>query len=129
MHGFELLERARDASAKLLAVERAPVAGSPEAVGAAILLVFDVGRILVVPDAVANVLHLETLEQAPKGMQSSLEEEPWWRVLGCLLTGAAAEDSSRVLRLELRTGPATPRTVTLTLEGESIRSALEGPPG
>jgi len=127
VRGFEVLERARDARAKLLAVERLPGVGSDERLAAAFLLVFDAGRVLVAGETGGGTLcalHLEDGEEAPGGMISSLEEEPWWRLLGSPLWGAWVEAEGRVLRLQLRSDDDSPRFVTLTSEGDAVRSAL-----
>jgi hypothetical protein len=131
VRGFELLDRARDGQAKLLAVERLPSTGGDEQLAAAFLLVFDAGRILVAGDAAAGELcamHIDDEDAAPSGLQSSLEDEPWWRVIGSPLCGAWAESDGRVLRLQLRADADAPRFVTLALEGESVRSALAEAP-
>ena len=128
MRGFELFDRARDAGAKLLAAERLPAVDASEGVGAAFLIVFDAGRILVSADAAngsLHAMHLEDAEDVPSGMVSGLDEEPWWRVLGCTLVGAEVDADGSCLRLELTPTGAEPRLLTLALEGESVRSSLE----
>ena len=127
MRGFEILERARDARAKLLAVERLPGVGSDESLAAAFLLVLDAGRVLVSCETGGGVLcamHFEDGEEVPGGMISSMEEEPWWRLLGSPLRGAWAEAEGRVLRLQLRDDDDSPRFVSLTCEGDAVRAAL-----
>ena len=126
------LHGARDAEAKLLAVERLPGVGGDEQLGAAFLLVFDAGRVLVAAEAETRslcALHSEDKEDAPSGMISSIEEEPWWRVLGCPLSGVWDETEGAVLRLELRSEGAARRFITLTAEGEAVRCALAQAPG
>ena len=125
MQGFEIIERVRDARAQLLAVERLPCGEEEEGLGMSFLLVFDVGRLLVVPDGEALCIrHIEQAEDVPGGMRSSLEEEPWWRVLGCSVSGAWSEPNGKRLRLELASGDAAPRSIALSLESGAVRSAL-----
>jgi hypothetical protein len=127
VRGFEVLERARDARAKLLAVERLPGVGSDEQLAAAFLLVFDAGRVLVAGETAGHALcatHLEASEDVPGGMVSTLEDEPWWRVIGSPLCGAWVEADGRVLRLQLRSDEDAPRFITISCEGEAVRSAL-----
>ena len=131
MRGFDVIERARDAQAKLLAVERLPGVGGDEQLGAAFLLVFDAGRILISADTDSTALcaiHLEDSEDVPSGMVSAAEEEPWWRLLGAPLRGAWAESGGAVLRLQLRGDDESPRFATLGCEGEAVRSALARAP-
>jgi hypothetical protein len=127
IRGFELLEHACEARAKLLSVERLPAVGGDEQLGAAFLLVFDVGRILLAPETGSAALfatHLEDADDVPTGMLSSIEDEPWWRVLGAPVCGLWAESGGSVLRLQLRDDSESPRFVTLACEGEAVRSAL-----
>ena len=51
MSAVEVFERARDAGARLLSVERLPGVTADEQLAAGFLLVFDVGRVLVAADA------------------------------------------------------------------------------
>ena len=127
MRGFEILERARDAQAKLLSVERLPGVGGDEQLGAAFMLVFDAGRVLVAGETASDALcatHLEEADDVPSGMVPGIEEEPWWRLIGSPLFGAWAEADGSVLRLQLRSDDDNPRFVTLVREGEAVRSAL-----
>lgn len=131
MRGIEILERIRDAKAKLLAVEQLPGVGGDEQLAAAFLLVFEVGRVLVAGDTAAGSLcaiQAEDADDVPGGMQTSLEDEPWWRVVGCPLHGSWSESDGRMLRLQLRGDTESPRFITLALEGEAVRSALARSP-
>lgn len=131
MHGIELFERARDAGGRLLSVERIPGVDADEQVSAGVVLVFDVGRILVATDGGTGRLHallLEDPDDVPSAAVSAIEDEPWWRLLGCPLASAFAEDDGRVLRLGLRIGDEAGRFVTLAAEGEAVRSALAAGP-
>lgn len=125
MQGFEILERARDARAPLLTVERLPRSDGDERLGDAFLLVFDAGRVLVTPDAEALCIrHIEQAEDLPVGLHSSVEEEPWWRVIGCALSGVWSEADGQTVRLELATEAAVPRSITLSFAAGAVRSAL-----
>lgn len=131
MHGIELFERARDAGGRLLSVERLPGVDADEQVSAGLVLVFDVGRILMATDGATgrlHALHLEDAEEVPSAAVSAIEDEPWWRLLGCPLASASVEDDGRVLRLGLRIGDEVGRFVTLTAEGEAVRTALAAGP-
>jgi hypothetical protein len=127
LRGLEIFDHARDAGAKLLSVERLPAVGGDEQLAAAFLLVFDAGRVLVAAETATRslcALYSEDKEDAPSGMLLSLEDEPWWRVLGCRLSGVWSQADGAVLRIELQTDGAAPRFITLSVEGEAVRSAL-----
>jgi hypothetical protein len=129
MEGFEIVERARDARAQLLAVERAPLAPREDALGSAILLVFDVGRVLVSVTGMHLVIrHIESSDDAPSGLLSCQEEEPWWRLLGCALSGAAVVAGGAGLRLELTSGGPESRFVELVPGSGGVRSTLVDAP-
>jgi len=126
VRGIEILDRIRDAKSKLLGVDRLP-GGGDEQLASAFLLVFELGRVLIAGDTTAGALcaiHLEDADDVPGGMQTSQEDEPWWRVIGCPLCGSWSESEGRVLRLQLREDTESPRFITLTLEGTTVRSAL-----
>lgn len=136
MDGIELFERARDAEAKLLTVERLPAPGQPneESVGVAVLLTLDAGCILVSAVPAAKKLHamqLEDKEDAPSGTVSAVEEEPWWRLLGAPLAGVWAEDAGAAVRLQFRNDADSPRFALLSLDDRDpscLRSDLvKGP--
>jgi len=136
MEGIEFFERARDAEAKLLAVERLPAPGQPneESLGVAVLLTLDAGRILVsaVPAAKKlHAMHLQDKEDAPSGTVSAVEEEPWWRLIGAPLVRVWAEDAGAALRLQFRNDDDSPRFALLSLDERDpscLRSALvKGP--
>ncbi|MEZ4215102.1 MAG: hypothetical protein R3E88_01360 [Myxococcota bacterium] len=134
MRGFELLERARDARAVLLTVLRVPPSSGADAEerGAAFVLVFDAGRVLVAPsDPGARDLcafPLESDDDVPADARSAAEEEPWWRVLGAPLAGAWSEEGGAVLRLQLRDDADAPRFASLRREGAGVRAAIARAP-
>lgn len=132
MQGVEVLERAGEARAQLLTVERAPVEGpgeGDERHGASFLLVFDVGRVLVAGEGDALCArHLESADDKPPGLVSSQEEEPWWRLLGCALSGVQSEDGGERLRLQFETGGPAPRVVTFAREPDAVRCELAATP-
>ena len=91
---MELLERAAEAEDRVLKVEQLVEQGaepSPEQ-GIGYLLTFDVGRVLVLPDARSSSLTLREIKNLEEieaiQLLSLAEEEPWWRVLGQRLTRA-----------------------------------------
>jgi hypothetical protein len=127
--GIELFERAAAAHAVLLAAQRLPGAAGAdrEQVGAAFLLTFDAGRILLSAQPETDGLHalqIENDEDLPSGLVDAQEEEPWWRVLGSPLARASAEDTGGCLRLQLREDADSPRTIEIVLRGESLRASL-----
>jgi hypothetical protein len=124
----EVFEHAAAAGGQLLQVERlAPAAGSGED-AAALVLTFDVGRILLSLDpgtARLVATHLATSGDVPGGALSANEEEPWWRLLGAALARATASEDASRLRLEFRIAGAAPRTLALVSDGIRLRASIE----
>jgi len=138
--GIELFERAAEARARILRVEQLVPegGGSNPACGAGYLLTFDVGRILVTPDAATGGLRLARIEERsdlPGGLLSLEEEEPWWRVAGNSITrvslaatdaGAAAGGGGvSAVRIQFREDEENPMVISLRFEGGSVRVTPE----
>ena len=139
--GIELFERAAEARARILRVEQLVPegGGSNPACGAGYLLTFDVGRILVAPDAATGGLRLARVEQRgdlPGALLSLEEEEPWWRVVGNSITrvwpagtGAGAAASAAevdAVRIQFREDEEDPKVISLSFEGGAVRVTTEG---
>jgi hypothetical protein len=134
--GIELFERAAEARGRILRVEQLVPegGGSNPACGAGYLLTFDVGRILVAPDAAAGGLRLTHVEQRGDlhGALLPLEEEdPWWRVMGSSITrawpaGAAASGGEpRDVRTQFREDEEDPKVISFRFEGGAVRVTTE----
>ena len=138
--GIELFERAAEARGRILRVEQLVPegGGSNPACGAGYLLTFDVGRILVAPDAASGGLRLAHVEQhgdLPGALLPLEEEEPWWRVVGNPITRAwpattgagAAASAGRVsaVRIQFREDEEDPRVISLSFEGGAVRATME----
>ena len=78
--------------------------------------------------AVLCAQHLESADDKPPGLVSSQEEEPWWRLLGCALSGVESADEGERLRLQFEAGGPEPRVVTLAREAEGVRCELAAVP-
>lgn len=128
-----VFERAAEAGGQLLRVE-ADRAGDS---AGALLLTFDIGRILVrSSDAGLRVTHLEKPEAAPAGLLILDEEDPWWRLLGNPLTaawpggvedgiGAQGLTSLMIVKLRFREESKNPRVVQLDSAGSQVRITLQ----
>lgn len=128
-----LLERAAEARGKLLRAE----ADRAGATVSALLLTFDVGRVLVTPTEKGLATRAITdPSEAPDGLAALDEEEPWWRVLGAPITaawpggveegvGASGLGSLMVLKMRFREESENPRVVRLEAAGAAIRVSLE----
>ena len=138
--GIELFEKAAEARGRILRVERlAPEGGgSNPACGAGYLLTFDVGRVLVTPDAAAGGLRLTHIEQRgdlPGAFLPLEEEDPWWRVLGNSITrawpapagaGAAASGGEvSAVRIQFREDEEDPKVISFRFEGDIVRVTTE----
>jgi len=124
----EVFERAAAAGGILLTAHRlAPAVGSDEDT-AALVLTFDVGRILVsIDSATAHLVatHVAEAGGVPGGAVNANEEEPWWRLLGAPLVRAAESVDASCLRLEFQPAGAQPRTLALVSDGVRLRAAIE----
>ncbi len=122
----ELLDRVVNASGVLLRVQCLHPDGMN---AAAILLTFDVGRLLLcvrpeVPGLTA--LGLEKPEDVPGGLVEAGEDDPWWMVLGNALCGVESRgaDGSAV-RLQFRKVDENPRFITFAARGAGVGVLLE----
>ncbi len=140
--GIELFERAVEASGRILRAERLLAAGSGDPMrGPGYLLTFDIGRILVAADPKGERL---LVREVPAGddlavrLASLDEEEPWWRVVGNVLTrvtrvwpapsGAGALGVSgevRGFRIQFREDDDNPRVVSFCYEAGGVRVGEE----
>ena len=119
-----LLDRVVDAGGVLLRVEYLHPDGMN---AAAILLTFDVGRLLLCVRSEAKgltALPLEKPEDVPGGLEDTGEDDPWWRILGNALCGV---DSQRPddIRLQFRKTEENPKFVTVAARGSRVRVELE----
>jgi len=120
----ELLDRVVGAGGVLLRVECLHPDGTN---AAAMLLTFDIGRLLVCvsPETPGvTVLSLERPEEVPGGLEDTGQEEPWWRILGNALCGVKARGSDGV-RLQFRKTDENPRFVAITARGTLVNAELE----
>ncbi len=137
--GIELFERAAEARARILRVDRLDGVGSDSVIcGLGYLLTFDVGRILVVADTDSGSLTLRQIDE-PSTLSGSLvvqdEAEPWWRVAGNPITrvwpgapgeGAAASTGAlRDVRIQFREDEENPKVVSLRFEAGTVQVAME----
>jgi len=126
---MDLFERVISARGRLLRVEQY---ADPEKRGAKVvpglLMTFDVGHILIWGDAKATMLQLEQIpnpDEVPNRLIRLDEKEPWWRILGSPLTAVQSLDEKTLYRLQFRESDRSPRTISLTLEGDRIRIGVE----
>ena len=122
--GIETFDRAIAAGAVLLKAEIEPVPRTSEAV-AALVLTFDVGRVLVRSDPRQEELVIESVAspgEQPKQLDDAAEEEPWWRLLGSPLTRAwrVPNELPATLCLQFRSDDENPRVVRLEARGEVL---------
>jgi hypothetical protein len=128
----EVLERAAGTNAQLLKVDLRPEASNATRLSA-LVLTFDVGRVLVRPEPQRAELSIDFIDAGaplPAGMSDGQEEEPWWRLLGHPLTRAwiVEGDLSGAVGLQFRADDQEPRIVTLQTQGASVSVRLENPP-
>ncbi len=128
-----VFERAAEAGGRLLRVE----ADREGDAAGALLLTFDIGRILVTSsDAGLKASHMEKPEAAPAGLSVLDEDDPWWRLLGQPLTAAwpgGVEDgigaqglrSLMIVKLRFREEAQNPRVVQLDSAGSQVRITLQ----
>ena len=129
---MELLERAAGTGAVLLQAEARSAAGSDELV-TALLLTFDVGRVLLRANPRRAELEAELLEpdaRPPAEVESAAEQEPWWRVLGEPLVRVWSMGPALAsgICMQFRADEKEPRIITLEPQGASVRVRLENPP-
>lgn len=126
---IEILERAADSGARLLRVEA--LSAVAEGVFPALLLTFDLGRVVVAVDEKSgglSLFHIENAEDVPDGRSDLAEEEPWWRLIGSPLFGVrrlASAEEPNGLRLQFRADTDKPHFVRLAPRGAALLSRLE----
>jgi hypothetical protein len=130
--GIELFERVAEVGAPLLKVDLRPEKQDASRLSA-LLLTFDVGRLLVRPDPRREELSIDVVVAGappPAGLVDGLEEEPWWRLLGSPVARVWTVEGG--LRggvcLQFRADDDAPRIVTLEAQGASLAVRLENPP-
>jgi hypothetical protein len=124
----EILERAIQAQGRLLRVERAPLAGPAGArASSALRLTFDVGIVTVRPGEDESGLEVQVGPGAgPESpvFVSAVEEDPWWRVMGCPLTRVQAQAAGGV-RVQFRGDQENPRWLALLPRGGGIEASAK----
>jgi len=124
----EVFERAAAEGGRLLKVDQLPLAAGSGNDAVALVLTFDVGRILVSFDSASSCLvatHVAELEDVPSGTVDASEAEPWWRLLGAPIVGVTEAEAGACLRLEFQVSGARPRTLALASDGIRLRAAIE----
>ena len=123
---MELLEKVAGAGGQLLRVE---VQGRGEI--SALILTFDVGRVLVEVDSASGLLLERHLEPGDSIQAASVqEEEPWWRVLGSPLSRVLDIDpggGSVGVALQFRPDGDNPRRIALLAGGSGLVVQLQKP--
>ena len=98
----------------------------------ALLLTFDVGRILIWGDAAGARIaceHIQDAEDVARKLVALDEKEPWWRVLGSSLARVEPITDPPGCRLQFRAERKNPRFIRLTLQGKLLYIELEKPAG
>jgi hypothetical protein len=127
---MEILERVAGTTSQLLRVELQ--AGAGDAV-AALILTFDVGRVLLHVDPATGRLaehHLEAGDPTPADLQIVDEEEPWWRLLGSPLARVLEIDPGEGVvgvALQFRGDEDNPRRVAVVARGKGLLIQLQQP--
>lgn len=126
---MNLFERIVSARGRLLRVEQYEDSEKKGAkVVPGLLMTFDVAHILIwgnAEDATLQLEHIPNPDEAPSRLMRLDEKEPWWRILGSPLTAVQSLDKKTVFRLQFRENDRSPRTISLTLEGDRIRIGME----
>ena len=131
---MQLLEAVAERGGCILQVDRGSPAGgtgTDEMSAPALLLTFDVARILVTakPGRALELRQVQTVEEAGGRLASASQDEPWWRVLGSPLVRASSEEAEggglRAVRLQFRPADQNPRVVSLRLDSSLVRVRLE----
>lgn len=123
----ELFERAAGAGAQLLRVDKRLHAGDRDSHAGALLLTFDVGRILVTADPARGALvatQVQSSESIPPGMVDASEDEPWWRLLGAPLAAARSTPDATRFELHFRMGEGRSRAAVLRLDAARVLASL-----
>lgn len=126
---MDLFERIVSARGRLLRVEQyADPAKRGTKVVPGLLMTFDVGHILIwgnTEPATLQLEHIPNPEEVPSRLVKLDEKEPWWRILGSPLTAVQSLENKTVYRLQFRESDRSPRTISLTLQGDRIRIGME----
>lgn len=132
---MELLERVVGAGGQLLRVELQVDAPADLATNgvSALLLTFDVGRVLLRNDPASGLLGeqiLEAGESTPSDWQNADDEDPWWRVLGSPLSRVSDIDSGKGVEgvaLQFRPDGDNPRRIAVVALGGGLVVQLQQP--
>ena len=125
---MEVFERAAAAGGRLLKVDQLPLADGSDEDAAALVLTFDVGRILVSFDSASSCLvatHVAEAGDVPGSTVDASEAEPWWRFLGAPLVAATESEAGACLRLEFQVAGARTRTLALVSDGTRLQATIE----
>jgi hypothetical protein len=124
----ETLERVVQAKGRLLRVERVPLAGPAGArVSSSLRLTFDVGIVTLRPGADEGDLAVDIGpgEEARSAVFVSVgDEDPWWRVIGCLLT-RVRERAAGGVRVQFREDQDNPRRFALYTRRGGVEASLD----
>lgn len=129
---MELLERVAGESGQLLRVET-QIDGPAGDVISALILTFDVGRVVLRVDSASGSLDEQQLEAGaatPSNWVNVDEEEPWWRVLGSSLSRVLDIDpgsGSVGVALQFRQDEDNPRRIALLAHGTGVVVKLQQP--
>ena len=127
---MKLLERTAGAGGQLLRVEM-QVAGPAGDEISALILTFDVGRVLLRVDAVSGLLAEQLIEPGhspPLDWADADAEDPWWRVLGSPLSRVLDIDpggGSVGVALQFRQDDDNPRRIALLARGGALVVQLQ----
>jgi hypothetical protein len=129
---MEILERVAAAGTQLLRAELQPSGGAGDGV-AALLLTFDLGRVLLHVDPATGLLAehlLDAGDATPPALEVADEEEPWWRVLGSPLVRALEINPGQGVlgvALQFRQDADNPRRIAILARGEGLTVQLQQP--
>ena len=129
---MELLEKVAREGGQLLRVET-QIDGPAGEVISALILTFDVARVLLCIDAASGSLDEQQVEadaSMPSNWVSVDDEEPWWRVLGNPLSRVLEIDAgsgSVGVALQFRKDSDNPRRIALLAHGTDLEVKLQPP--
>lgn len=129
---MEILERVAAAGTQLLRAELQPSRGAGDGV-AALVLTFDLGRVLLHVDPATGLLTehlLDAGDATPAALEVADEEEPWWRVLGSPLVRALEINPGQGVlgvALQFRQDADNPRRIAILARGEGLTVQLQQP--
>lgn len=96
----------------------------------ALILTFDVSRILVFPNSVTDDVEFELIKDAMNGSRNWVpmnEKEPWWRVIGSPLVRVEKSLKPKGYRLQFRELNRNPRYIRMTSKGSFLQLHMEVP--